>query len=133
MQKNHQVMGPCCATHGPFREHLPSTDNLAPAVPPYTTHGFIVANTNCAATGVAVPLAALKHAFGPLDTMLITTIQAVSGAGYPSVLSLNILDNVMPYIGGEEDKLVEKGYIKHPRTLSPCRYVSHTQHAARPH
>ena len=83
------------------------------------THGFIVTNTNCAATGIAVPLAALEHAFGPLDAMLITTMQAVSGA--------------VPYIGGEEDKLVEKGYIKHPWTLSPCWYVSHTQHAARPH
>ena len=104
-------MGPCCATHGPFCEHLPSTDNLAPAVPPYTTtprptRGFIVTNTNCAATGVAVPLAALEHAFSPLDAMLITTMQAISGTGYPGVLSLNILDNVMPYIGSEEDKLV---------------------------
>ena len=100
---------------------------------PCPMRGVIITNTNCAATGIAVPLAALEHAFGPLDAMLITTMQALSGAGYPGVLSLNILDNVMPYISGEEDKLVEKGYIKHPRTLSPCQYVSHTQHAARPH
>ena len=86
---------------------------------PRPTRSFIVTNTNCATTGIAVPLAALEHAFGPLDAMLITTMQAVSGA--------------VLYIGGEGDKLVEKGYIKHPQTLSPCRYVSHTQHAARPH
>ena len=72
---------------------------------PRPTRGFIVTNANCAATGVAVPLAALEHAFGPLDAMLITTMQAVSGAGYPGVPSLDIFDNVVPYIGGEEDKL----------------------------
>ena len=86
---------------------------------PHPTRGFIITNTNCAATGVAVPLAALEHAFGPPNAMLIMTMQAVSGA--------------VLYISGEEDKLVEKGYIKHPRTLSPCRYVSNTQHAACPH
>ncbi|KAF8592286.1 aspartate-semialdehyde dehydrogenase [Ramaria rubella] len=73
---------------------------------PRPTRGFIVTNANCAATGVVVPLAALEQAFGPLDAVLITTMQAVSGAGYPGVPSLDIFDNVIPYIGGgEEDKL----------------------------
>jgi aspartate-semialdehyde dehydrogenase len=72
---------------------------------PRPTRGFIVTNANCAATGVVVPLAALERAFGPLDAVLITTMQAISGAGYPGVPSLDIFDNVVPYISGEEDKL----------------------------
>jgi aspartate-semialdehyde dehydrogenase len=73
---------------------------------PRPTRGFIVTNANCAATGAVLPLAALEKAFGPLDAVLITTMQAISGAGYPGVPSLDIFDNVVPYIGGgEEDKL----------------------------
>lgn len=63
-------------------------------------------NANCAATGCAVPLAALQRAFGPIECAVITTMQAISGAGYPGVPSMDIFDNVIPYIGGgEEDKL----------------------------
>lgn len=65
--------------------------------------GAIVTNPNCAAVVVAVPLAALKP-FG-IRRVFVTTFQAVSGAGYPGVPSLDILGNVIPYIGGEEEKL----------------------------
>jgi aspartate-semialdehyde dehydrogenase len=51
-----------------------------------------------------VPLKALDDAFG-LDTVMVTTMQAISGAGYPGVASLDIMDNVVPYISGEEDKM----------------------------
>ncbi|GJJ07008.1 hypothetical protein Clacol_001206 [Clathrus columnatus] len=72
----------------------------------HPNHGFIVTNANCAATGCAVPLAALQRAFGPIESAMITTMQAISGAGYPGVPSMDIFDNVIPYIGGgEEDKL----------------------------
>jgi len=67
--------------------------------------GFIVTNANCSITTLVVPLAALEQAFGPLETVMVTTMQAISGAGYPGVPSLDILDNVVPYIGGEEDKM----------------------------
>ncbi|TDL30048.1 aspartate-semialdehyde dehydrogenase [Rickenella mellea] len=67
--------------------------------------GFIVTNANCATTGVVVPLAALERAFGPVDACFVTTMQAISGGGYPGVPSLDILDNVVPYISGEEEKL----------------------------
>ncbi|KDQ53730.1 hypothetical protein JAAARDRAFT_61114 [Jaapia argillacea MUCL 33604] len=67
--------------------------------------GFIVTNANCSTTGLVVPLAALEHAFGPLESILVTTLQAISGAGYPGVPSLDIFDNVVPYIGGEEEKM----------------------------
>ncbi|KAM0791156.1 hypothetical protein ACM66B_005641 [Microbotryomycetes sp. NB124-2] len=67
--------------------------------------GFIVTNANCSTTGIAIPLYALEQAFGPLETVMVTTMQAISGAGYPGVASLDILDNVVPYIGGEEEKI----------------------------
>lgn len=67
--------------------------------------GYIVTNANCSTTGVVVALKALEKKFGPLDTVMCTTLQAISGAGYPGVSSLDILDNVVPHIGGEEDKI----------------------------
>ncbi|KAF9183973.1 hypothetical protein BGZ51_009226 [Haplosporangium sp. Z 767] len=67
--------------------------------------GFLVTNANCSTTGMVVPLKALQDAFGPLSKIIVTTMQAVSGAGYPGVPSLDILDNVVPHIGGEESKM----------------------------
>ncbi|HEX3556229.1 MAG TPA: aspartate-semialdehyde dehydrogenase [Thermoanaerobaculia bacterium] len=67
--------------------------------------GAIVTNPNCAAVVLVMPLAALKP-FG-LKRVMVTTFQAVSGAGYPGVPSLDILGNVIPYIGGDEEKKVE--------------------------
>jgi aspartate-semialdehyde dehydrogenase len=67
--------------------------------------GFIVTNANCSTTGVVIPLAALERAFGPIESCIITTLQAISGAGYPGVPSLDIFDNVIPYISGEEEKM----------------------------
>ncbi|KAN0060585.1 aspartate-semialdehyde dehydrogenase [Thecaphora frezii] len=70
------------------------------------THtGFIVTNANCSTTGIVVPLKALEQRFGPLDKIVVQTMQAISGAGYPGVSSLDILDNVVPYISGEEEKI----------------------------
>lgn len=67
--------------------------------------GYLVCNANCSTTAIVVPLKALEVAFGPLKTVMVTTMQAISGAGYPGVSSLDILDNVVPYIGGEEEKI----------------------------
>jgi aspartate-semialdehyde dehydrogenase len=67
--------------------------------------GFIITNANCATTGIVVPLKALEDSFGPLDTVIVTTLQAVSGAGYPGVSSMDIHDNIVPYISGEEEKI----------------------------
>lgn len=67
--------------------------------------GFIITNANCSTTGVVVPLAALERAFGPIESCIITTMQAISGAGYPGVASLDIFDNIVPYISGEEEKI----------------------------
>ena len=67
--------------------------------------GFLVCNSNCAVIGLVIPFAALQAAFGPIDKVSIVTLQAVSGAGYPGVSSMDMIDNVVPFIQGEEDKL----------------------------
>src|SRR6266849_323957 len=69
--------------------------------------GFVVTNPNCSAIGLVLALAPLEHAFG-LDTVMAVTMQAVSGAGYPGVASLDILGNVIPYIPNEEEKMEEE-------------------------
>src|SRR5262249_51908772 len=66
--------------------------------------GFMVTNPNCSAIGLVMALAPLHHRFG-VDKVFVATMQAVSGAGYPGVASLDILGNVIPYIAGEEPKL----------------------------
>ena len=67
--------------------------------------GFLVCNSNCAVIGVVIPFAALQAKFGPVEYVSVVTMQAVSGAGYPGVSSMDIIDNVVPFISGEEDKL----------------------------
>lgn len=67
--------------------------------------GFLVCNSNCAVIGIVIPFAAMQARFGPIDQVSVVTMQAVSGAGYPGVSSMDILDNVVPFISGEEDKL----------------------------
>ncbi len=68
------------------------------------TRGFLVTNPNCTTLALVLPLAALERAFG-VDMVVVSTMQAISGAGYPGVASLDIVDNVIPYIAGEEDKV----------------------------
>ncbi len=66
--------------------------------------GFIVTNPNCSSTHLTGVLKPLHDAFG-LDKVLVVTMQAASGAGYPGVPFLDLLDNVIPFIPGEEEKL----------------------------
>lgn len=69
-----------------------------------TSGGFIVTNPNCSTIMLVLALAPLHAAFG-ISAVAATTLQALSGAGYPGVASLDILDNVLPHIGGEEEKI----------------------------
>jgi aspartate-semialdehyde dehydrogenase len=69
--------------------------------------GFAVTNPNCSAIGLVLALAPLHQRFG-LETVMVVTMQAVSGAGYPGVASLDILGNVIPYIAKEEEKMEEE-------------------------
>lgn len=66
--------------------------------------GFLVTNPNCSTTGLVLALKPLLDAFS-LERVLVTTLQAVSGAGYPGVPSMDILGNVLPHIPGEVQKL----------------------------
>src|SRR5438477_7723191 len=69
--------------------------------------GFVVTNPNCSAIGLVLALAPLQQRFG-IVTVIAVTMQAVSGAGYPGVASLDILGNVIPYIAKEEEKMEEE-------------------------
>jgi len=66
--------------------------------------GFIVTNPNCSAIAIVIALAPLHQKFG-VTTCVVTTMQALSGAGYPGVPSLDATDNVIPFIGGEDEKV----------------------------
>lgn len=67
--------------------------------------GFLVCSSNCAVIGIVIPFAAIQKEFGLVDQVSVVTMEAVSGVGYPGVRSMDILDNVVPFISGEEDKL----------------------------
>ncbi len=70
----------------------------------YGWSGGLITNPNCTTTGIVVPLAAIDRKYH-ITKAFVFSMQALSGAGYPGVPSLDIIDNVIPYIGGEEEKL----------------------------
>jgi aspartate-semialdehyde dehydrogenase len=82
-------------------EHLALVDRQQPA---RGWSGAILANPNCSTAALVLALAPLHQAFG-IERLFVSTMQAVSGAGYPGVASLDILGNVVPFIGGEEEKI----------------------------
>lgn len=69
--------------------------------------GYVVTNPNCSAIGLVLALAPIQQQCG-LETVMAVTMQAVSGAGYPGVASLDILGNVIPFIKNEEEKMEEE-------------------------
>lgn len=66
--------------------------------------GRIITNPNCSTIGLAMALKPLHDAFG-IESIHVVTMQAISGAGYPGVASMDIMDNIIPYIEGEEQKI----------------------------
>lgn len=106
-KKGHIV----CSNASAFRMHpavpliIPeiNSDHLALlAVQPWS--GRIVTNPNCVVCGLALALAPLQKAFG-LKKVSVTTMQSASGAGYPGIPSLALMDNVIPFISDEENKI----------------------------
>ncbi len=75
------------------------------------TNGFVVVKPNCSLQSYLTPIFALEKAGYKINNLIITTLQAVSGAGYPGVPSLDMIDNIVPYVGGEEEK-TEKEPLK---------------------
>eukprot|EP00457_Paulinella_chromatophora_P009784 gb/GEZN01009858.1/.p1 GENE.gb/GEZN01009858.1/~~gb/GEZN01009858.1/.p1 ORF type:complete len:364 (-),score=49.10 gb/GEZN01009858.1/:197-1258(-) len=70
----------------------------------FSKGGYSVTNANCSTTGLTIALEPIRRAFG-IEKIFVVTLQALSGAGVPGVPSLDAIDNIIPYIGGEEDKL----------------------------
>jgi aspartate-semialdehyde dehydrogenase len=97
--------------------------------------GYIVTNSICTAMGPVLALKPIEDRFG-IEQIFATSMQAVSGAGYPGVPSMDILDNVVPYIGNEEEKMEEEtlkllgkldGYVVKPlaaRMSASCNRVA---------
>lgn len=106
-------------------------DNLVPLLVPeinpdhlqlikkqtYKNNGCIVTNPNCSTIGLVLALKPLADMFG-IESVNVVTMQAISGAGYPGVSSLDIIDNVIPYIGGSEEEKIETEPNKILGTLS---------------
>lgn len=68
--------------------------------------GFIICISNCSTAGLVAPLKPLVDAYGPIEFLTTTTLQAISGGGFsPGVPGIDVLDNIVPYISGEEDKM----------------------------
>lgn len=67
-------------------------------------NGFIVTNPNCSTIGLVMALKPLQDKFG-IEAINVVTMQAISGGGYPGVPSMDIIDNVIPFISGEEEKM----------------------------
>ncbi len=98
------------------------------------SRGFIAVKPNCSIQSYLTPLYALHKKFG-IKTVFVTTMQAVSGAGHPGVASLDILDNVIPYIKGEEEK-TENEPLKilgsiHNDMIIPCKDIKIAAHCNR--
>jgi aspartate-semialdehyde dehydrogenase len=76
-----------------------------------TGGGYIVTNPNCSVMGLAIAMAPLHRVHG-ITELAVATLQALSGAGYPGVASLDVADNVIPYIGGGEEEKIESEPLK---------------------
>ncbi|MEW6125540.1 MAG: aspartate-semialdehyde dehydrogenase [Acidobacteriota bacterium] len=94
-------------------------------------NGAIVTNPNCSTIGLVMAIAPLHQAFG-VNRLIVSTMQAVSGAGYPGLSAIDMLGNVIPFIGGEEDK-VETEPLKIMGTFdgdkirfADCKISAHT-------
>jgi len=97
--------------------------------------GYMVTNPNCSTIGLVMALKPLEERFG-IEQILVTTMQAISGAGYPGVPSMDILGNVIPYIGSEEEKMEAEtlkllGHLTgHSVTPLPARISAHCNRVA---
>jgi aspartate-semialdehyde dehydrogenase len=88
-------------------DHLPMIEHQSWRKENGGKGGYIVTNPNCSAIGLVLALKPLEEKFG-IDSLFVSTMQAVSGAGYPGVASLDILGNVVPFIKNEEEKMQEE-------------------------
>jgi aspartate-semialdehyde dehydrogenase len=90
--------------------------------------GFIAVKPNCSLQTYMMPVFALQQAGCPVKRMIVTTLQATSGAGYPGVPSFDMIDNIVPFIGGEEEKTEKEclkilGKVQDGRIVNACQPV----------
>jgi aspartate-semialdehyde dehydrogenase len=97
--------------------------------------GYMVTNPNCSTIGLVMALKPIQERFG-IEQIFVSTMQAISGAGYPGVPSMDILGNVVPYIGSEEEKMEAEtlkllGKLEgHAVTPLPARITAHCNRVA---
>ncbi len=91
--------------------------------------GLAVTSPNCTTNGIAMTLKPLDEAF-EVEAVFVSTMQAISGAGYPGLASLDILDNVIPYINGEEEKIQMETNLLLGKMLNGKRVSSQIQVSA---
>jgi aspartate-semialdehyde dehydrogenase len=97
--------------------------------------GFLVVKPNCSIQSYMMPIYALIKAGYPIDKMIVTTLQALSGAGYPGPSAIDLVDNIIPFIGGEEEKsevepLKILGSIKNGK-IAPTESIKISAHCNR--
>ena len=89
--------------------------------------GYMVTNPNCSTIGLVMALKPIEERFG-IEQIFVTTMQAVSGAGYPGVPSMDILGNVVPYIGSEEEKMEAETLKLLGKLEGPRRHAARRAH-----
>ena len=117
LEERYAAAGLPVISNNSAHRHTPDVPMLIPEINPHHAdiipfqrqgrgwdRGFIAVKPNCSLQSYLPPVYALMAAGYPVDTIVVTTLQAVSGAGYPGVPSIDMIDNVVPYIGGEEEK-----------------------------
>jgi aspartate-semialdehyde dehydrogenase len=117
LEERYAAAGLPVISNNSAHRHTDDVPMLIPEVNPHHTEiipsqqehrgwdqGFIAVKPNCSLQSYLPPVHALMAAGYPVESLVVTTLQAVSGAGYPGVSSLDVIDNVVPLIGGEEEK-----------------------------
>lgn len=117
LEERYAASGVPVISNNPAHRHTEDVPMLIPEVNPHHTdiipfqrknrgwdRGFIVVKPNCSLQSYLPPVYALMTAGYAVESIVVTTLQAVSGAGYPGVASIDMADNIVPFIGGEEQK-----------------------------
>ena len=117
IEEAYAAAGFAVVSNNSAHRHTPDVPMLAPEI--NDTHldiipqqrkqrgwdkGCLIVKPNCSIQSYMLPIYALINAGYPIERMIVTTLQAVSGGGYPGPASIDLIDNIVPYIGGEEEK-----------------------------
>jgi aspartate-semialdehyde dehydrogenase len=136
LEERYAAAGLPVISNNSAHRHTSDVPMLMPEVNPHHTdiiplqrknrgwdRGFIAVKPNCSLQSYLPPVYALMAAGYPVDSIVVTTLQAVSGAGYPGVPSIDVIDNIVPFIGGEEEK-TEREPLKILGSIEDGQFVS---------